>query len=180
MAGPPDETEKVPEIETPVECPACGSKLFLTYQNTEIPYEGIINIQTYYCRKCLYKHTNIYPEKDDRSRTITFETERPEDVSIVVYRSPGGIIRIPEIDVDIFPGEESSGEITTIEGILLSIKDKIDMFIEDSEDRPRADQTVKFIEDVLGGKKTGVTLIIEDPTGKSIIHSSRAKIEFSQ
>lgn len=173
-----DGGESVPEIETSVECPSCGKFLFLTYQTTNIPYEGNINIQTYYCTECYYKHTNIYPEKDDRPRTITFTTERQEDLSIVVYRSPGGIVRIPEIDVDIYPGDESPGEITTVEGILLTVKDKMEMFIEDSEDRVVADRSLEFLNNILSGRTSAVTVVIEDPSGKSIIHSSRAKIEF--
>lgn len=173
-----DESESVPEIETSISCPACGELLFLTYQATNIPYEGNINIQTYYCRKCFYKHTNIYPEKDERSRVITFVAQRPEDISIVIYRSPSGIIRFPEIDVDIYPGEESAGEITTIEGILLTVRDKIDMFIDESEDRETANKTMNFINRALSGKLEKLTVVIEDPSGKSIIHSSRAKTEF--
>lgn len=175
-----DGADSVPEIETSVECPSCGKLLFLTYQTTNIPYEGDVNIQTYYCKKCFYKHTNIYPVKDDRPRIIRFTTERPEDLSIVVYRSPNGIVRIPDIDVDIYPGDGSTGEITTVEGILLSVKDKMDMFIEDSEDRPVAEKSADFLNRILSGKTFEVTLIIDDPSGKSIIHSSRAKMEFTE
>ncbi len=174
------EGDTVPEIETSVKCPACGQLLFLTYQNTNIPYEGTINIQTYYCKKCYYKHTNIYPEKDDRARIVTFRAERPEDLSIVVYRSPSGVVRIPEIDVEIYPGEESTGEITTLEGILLAIRDKMEMFMEDSEDRETAEKSMGFIDSTLSGRNSEITLVIEDPTGKSIIHSSRAVTQFTE
>ena len=42
-----DDYEPPPEIETSIDCPVCGSKLFMIYYTTNIPYEGKIVINTY-------------------------------------------------------------------------------------------------------------------------------------
>lgn len=174
MGDEPNDYSDAPEIDTNIECPACGSLLFLTFQTKDIPYEGEINIQTYYCRKCYYKHTEIYSAKGDQGMVITLDVSSREDLSTIIYRSPGGTVRIPEIEVEISPGEESHGEITTIEGILLTVRDKMEMFMEDSEDRNLAERTLKKINEALSGSDPCMTVEVEDPTGKSMIHSPKA------
>ncbi len=170
-----DGYDEAPEIETSIECPACGQLLFLTFQTKNVPYEGIINIQTYYCKKCYYKHNEIYSEKDEQGKVMTLVVETPDDLSTIIYRSPSGSIRIHEIEVEIIPGEESHGEITTVEGILMTVKDKMEMFLDESEDREKAESTMKTIEDALSGKAVHMTVTVEDPSGKSVIHSSKVE-----
>ncbi|EQD56237.1 C4-type Zn finger protein, partial [mine drainage metagenome] len=55
-----DNGENLPvEIETNMECPVCSSKLTLVYYTTEISFERTIYLQSYFCKKCFYKKSEV-------------------------------------------------------------------------------------------------------------------------
>lgn len=170
-----DDYEAPPEIETSLDCPVCKSKLFLIYYTTEIPYEGKIVINTYVCHKCLYKNANVFREQEERKQRIVFEVTDPEDLNVTVYRSPLGTIVIPEISAEILPGDSAEGALTTVEGILRTIEERLDTFETDEESSERMASVRKFLAGV-GREDFRVTLIIEDDSGKSRIHSPKAKV----
>ena len=166
-----DYLEVPPEIETTLKCPACSSNLYSITYNTDIPIEGKITIQTYVCHKCLYKHNSIFYENRENPKKITMKISEPHDLNVLVYRSPNAVLTIPEIKAEIAPGEESTGELTTVEGILMTISEKLDlMFDAESQEFKRIRQTLDYAID----SKREITLIIEDWTGKSKIESDKA------
>jgi zinc finger protein len=169
-----DYLEVPPEIETTLKCPACSSNLYSITYSTEIPIEGRITIQTYVCHKCLYKHNSIFYEDRENPKRITMKISEPHDMNVLVYRSPNAVLAIPEIKAEIAPGEESSGELTTVEGILLTISEKLDlMFDAESQEFKNIRQTLDLAID----SRAEITLIIEDWTGKSKIESEKAVTE---
>lgn len=172
-----DDYDAPPEIETSLRCPACDSLLYLTYQSVDVPYEGIMNINTYYCKKCYYKNTSIESQESVNRKRITFKLERPEDLLVMVYRSPRGTIIIPEIGAEVYPGDHSNGEITTVEGIIASIRDMVESFMESGEDRFRAEESKHILDLVMDDVRENATIIIDDPSGKSVIDSPRAVTE---
>ncbi len=168
-----EDYEEPEEIETSIECPACGSKLFFINHETEIPHEGKINIQTYLCHKCLYKKSSIYRDSTEMPRKLTIRVERPEDLNVMIYRSPEALLKVPEIEAEIFPGEISEGELTTVEGILQRILDKIPLMREEDVDTSGIES---FLERAIRAEEP-VTIAIEDRTGKSRIESAKAREE---
>lgn len=167
--------EEIPqEFETNVKCPSCGEDMFLIYYNTEISYEAGIRIETYYCKKCLFKQTSVIPrERGDPIRT-SLKLRSPDDLKVVVYRSSEAVLQIPEIEAEILPGNAASGEITTIEGILYRIREKLGIMSNDPESEEKADHVGKMLDGILKGEKPELTIVMEDPSGKSRINSSRA------
>lgn len=170
-----DDYEAPPEIETTLDCPICGSKLFMIYYTTTIPYEGRIVINTYVCHKCRYKNANVFSDHEQKKRRITFEISEPEDLNVTVYRSPTASILIPEISAEIFPGDNAEGTITTVEGILTTIEDRLDSFETDSANSDKMAEVRAFLSR-LGECDFRITLIIEDDSGRSSIHSTKAVV----
>lgn len=169
------DNEEIPEeLETNVECPSCGKNLFLTYYATEIAYEEKVTIQTFFCKSCLYKTSTILPNEERKPKQIYFKISSPDDLRIVVYRSPKASIFIPELGAEILAGKASQGEITTVEGIIYRIKTHFEMMARDEEESKDIKRMSETIDNILEGKEEDFTIIIEDPSGKSKINSSRA------
>lgn len=170
-----DEDENIPqEFQTNIKCPSCGEDLFLIYYSTEISFEEGINIETYYCKKCLYKQSSVVPRERGEPVYTSLKVNRSDDLRVVVYRSPEAIVQIPEIEAEILPGNAAYGEITTVEGILYRILEKLGIMEHDPEDAEIAQRVKKSLEMILNGGKPDITIVIEDPSGKSRINSSRA------
>ncbi len=171
-----DDYEPPPEIETSIDCPVCGSKLFMIYYTTNIPYEGKIVINTYVCHKCMYKNPQVFTDNQDKKQRIELSIETPDDLNTLIYRSPKASIVLPDLGTEILPGNESNGEITTVEGILLTIRDRLDLFID--ETNAEKVESMKLLLSDLERNTIGMKIIVEDESGKSMIHSSRAVVEY--
>jgi zinc finger protein len=90
----------------------------------------------------------------------------------IVYRSPDASVKIPELDAEISPGIASKGYITTVDGILTSIKEKLSIM----GDNENINFLRERIEGIISGAEGNITIIIDDDSGKSKINSSRAEI----
>ncbi|MGC8608300.1 MAG: ZPR1 zinc finger domain-containing protein [Thermoplasmata archaeon] len=165
------------ENETDEKCPVCNSNLFLIQYETKIAYEGDILITTYYCRKCGYRKTETYGREENNPVRITFKVSKPDDLRTIVYRSNRADIYIPEIEASIDAAEHSTGEITTVEGIVYRISETFSIMSSDEADIEKADSIRKKIEGILSGKFYKFTLIITDDSGKSVVQSERAIVE---
>lgn len=166
--------EEVPqEFETEIECPSCGKKLFFIFYRTRIGYEEAVEIETFFCKACLYKSSQIKPIERETPKKLVLEVRNHNDLRIIVYRSSEAKVEIPELEAEITPGEISTGEITTIEGILTRLREKLDLFDEEDADMEVVEGLKKRITGMIEGSNEPFTLVVDDPTGKSKINSSR-------
>ncbi|MEM0158961.1 MAG: ZPR1 zinc finger domain-containing protein [Thermoplasmataceae archaeon] len=166
--------EEIPiEFETATECPACGRNLFFIFYRTKVSYEEAIEIETYFCKNCLYKSTKIHGIENYGHKKLVLKIRNPNDLRILVYRSPEARVEIPEFFAEINPGEMSSGEITTVEGILSRLLEKIDLFDQEDADPETIEALRERISGTINGKWNPFTLVVDDPTGRSRINSSR-------
>ena len=173
-----DDYEIPVEEETNVKCPVCGANLFFIQMLTDIAFERRILLQSYFCKKCLFKKNDVVQMDRDKPIRISLAVRNRDDIRITLYRSPDARVVIPEIGAEIEPGDISSGEITTVEGILTRIWERMDTVLRDFEgtdlERREAEETLNRIKDM---KILPFTLILEDESGMSRIQSSRAIIE---
>lgn len=169
------EEEEIPqEFSTNIKCPNCGKDLFLIYYKARIAYEEGVSIETYYCKSCLFKQSAVTPmERGEPVRTL-LKIRNQDDLRVVVYRSTEAVVQIPEIDVEVLPGESATGEITTVEGIFRRVLEKLDIIGDEAEDPEKMEKTRETLELALGRGNQDLTLVVEDPSGKSRINSSRA------
>lgn len=170
-----EEAELPQEFMTNMKCPNCGKDLFLIYYRTRIAYEEGLNIETYYCKSCLFKQSAITPTERGEPVRTSMKIRNQDDLRVVVYRSTEAVVQIPEIDVEVLPGKSATGEITTVEGIFRRVLEKLDIIGEDAEDPAKMESTRRTLEHALNGGNQDLTLVVEDPSGKSRINSSRAR-----
>lgn len=162
------------EFQTNVKCPNCGKELFLIYYTTNIAYEEGISIETYYCKGCMFKQNSVKPlEKGDPSR-VSLKIKNSDDLRVIVYRSSEAVVQVPELEAEVLPGDNASGEITTVEGILRRILEKVEFVGKESEDISKMERARDRLSSALKGKDSDLTIVVEDPSGKSRINSSRA------
>jgi len=153
-------------------CPICGHEsLVIRVAEHDIPYFGRVAIVSERCGKCGYFHNDIYCQEVKEPRRYEYEVSSPEDMSVRVIRSRYGIIRIPELGVEITPGPLAEAFVSNIEGVLERVAYIIEDFLlweEDETVKNKAREVLDLIDRVKRGEYK-VTLIIEDPTGNSAI-----------
>jgi len=111
--------------------------------------------------ECGYKGVDIFPEKIHGPRRITYKVNGKHDLNTLVAKSSTGTLSVPEIGLKVKPGPVSSGYVTTIEGILVRIKDAMGA---------KGEVVNKLLA------SPNFTLIIEDPAGTSAVDSADAQI----
>jgi len=162
------------EIKTQNQCPVCGEDLYYIFYETRIAYEEEISIETYFCKVCLYKSNKISSQSGKEPKKINILIQNREDLRIIIYRSPNGKLSIPEFGAEIEPGLESYGEITTVEAVLVKFLEKIDFMGKDEKNSEIFFEIREKILRNLNGDVIPFSVIIEDPSGKSRINSSKA------
>ncbi len=169
--------EEIPsEFQTETPCPSCGEKLYFIFYRTKVSYEEAVEIETFFCKKCLYKSSQIRPLEKETPKKLVLEIRNYDDLRTILYRSPEAKIEIPELEAEIEPGEISSGEITTIEGILTRLLEKLDLFDEEDVDLESLNRVKSHIQAIINGSGEHFTFVMDDPLGKSRINSSRVII----
>ena len=162
------------EIKTQNPCPVCGENLYYIFYETRIAYEEEISIETYFCKSCLYKSNKLSSQAGKEPKKITISIQNREDLRIIIYRSANGKLVIPEFGAEIEPGLESYGEITTVEAVLVKFLEKMDFLGKDEENSELFYEIREKILRNLKGDVVPFSVIIEDPSGKSRINSSKA------
>lgn len=162
------------EIQTKNPCPVCGEDLYYIFYETRIAYEEEISIETYFCKTCLYKSNKISSQAGKEPKKINVSIQNREDLRIIIYRSANGKLLIPEFGAEIEPGLESYGEITTVEAVLVKFLEKIEFMGKNEENSELFSEIREKILRNLSGEVVPFSVIIEDPSGKSRINSSKA------
>ncbi len=154
-----EELDKINKINLDLRCPVCHQgNLYMIYKVTKIPYFGGIVTMTIRCDKCSLKISDVIAisNKGDlptQQKRLTFKNNMGD----LIVLSAGSKIEIPEIGIEVYVSSESGGEITTIEGVLLDIKDKVISLMRNASKEDKA---------VLSGILKKITNELRDPSGK--------------
>ena len=158
-----------------IPCPACGRELRINTLLYDTPFFGKVLLTTIVC-DCGFKHSDAIVSEIKEPTRFTVKINK-ETLYDKVIRSTSGTIRVPEIGVEIEPGPASQAFITNLEGVLMKIRDIVEMArrwnADDKDKVSRCDEILKKIDDTLEGKDE-LTLILEDPFGNSLILSDSA------
>jgi len=158
-----------------VPCPACGRELRINTLLYDTPFFGKVLLTTIVC-DCGFKHSDAIVSEIKEPTRFTVKINK-ETLYDKVIRSTSGTIRVPEIGVEIEPGPASQAFITNLEGVLMKIRDIVEMArrwnADDKDKVSRCDEILKKIDDTLEGRDE-LTLILEDPFGNSLILSDSA------
>ncbi len=159
-------------------CPLCKEEyLTFIFNIHDVPYFGEVMESTLYCEKCKFRDTDVSILEEKEGRRYIIKVENEEDLFIKVAKSKEGVIKIPEIGLEVYSTIYSQGFITNIEGILERIRSAlIEIKALEGINKEKLDKILEELNKMLEGKKE-FTLIIEDKTGNSAIFSDKAKVE---
>jgi len=156
-------------------CPGCGKEISSIFERESIPYFSDILIISASC-DCGFRYVDVIVLGESDPVRYTLAVSCEGDLSSRVIRSTSGIIRIPELGLELESGPACNGFISNIEGILNRFVGAVELAVsgdatDDSRERGR--ELLKKIEEVKSGKFP-VTVIIEDSSGNSAIISEKA------
>jgi zinc finger protein len=160
----------------PGPCPYCNTEIEYLYQTENIPYFSDILIISAICPQCGYRYVDTQLLKNAEPVRYELAVTTKDDLDVRVVRSMTGILEMPELGVRIDPGPACQGFVTNVEGVLERIVQAIDAAIRDGTDEERENARILFgkIDAVKAGTMP-VTVILQDPTGNSVLVSDKAK-----
>jgi len=167
------------EVPLLTNCISCGMMpMYFIMVTLDLPYFGEVVQSTLFCKYCGFRTADIIITQQKEPTRYIFEIESSEDMMVRVIRSTSGTIHIPEIGVLVEPGPASESFVSNIEGVLVRIKEVVQMsydFAETDEQREKASNLLETIDKIIAGEAKA-TVILEDPYGNSAILSERAKV----
>ncbi|RJQ20997.1 ZPR1 zinc finger domain-containing protein [Candidatus Woesearchaeota archaeon] len=157
-------------------CPMCRTKnLTLTEGVSEVPFFGKVFVFGMHCSNCKYHKSDVEAAEQREPCKYTFEVSGKDDLNVRVIRSSEGFVKIPHVG-SLEPGVNAEGFVTNIEGLIMRFKKQVELLrdsAEDDEDRKKAKNLLKKLQNVLWGSEK-LKIIIEDATGNSAIVSDKA------
>ena len=161
-----------------LKCPVCGKEMRITQTPYEIPYFGKVVLFSMIC-SCGYKFSDVIITKAKDAVKYKIKVNE-KTLSARVVKSSSATIKIPELEIEVFPGSRSEGYISNVEGVLLRIENAVKsamLFSEDKDKKKKGEEILRKLENVRKGKEE-ITLIIEDASGNSaIIHELTEKLK---
>ncbi|XP_043250401.1 zinc finger protein ZPR1 [Colletes gigas] len=164
-------------LSFPTNCPECNCPCETNMKMTNIPYFKEVVIMATVCEICGHKTNEVKSGGGIEPEGVKIEVTivGKEDFSRDLLKSETCYMQVPELELEIGPAT-LGGRFTTIEGILMAIKDQLSTstaFTGDStfpETVKRMETLISELSEVLEGKRK-VTLILDDPAGNSYIQS---------
>jgi zinc finger protein len=161
--------------------------------SSEIPYFGEHTQITLSCDKCGMRQTDFIPSEERGALSFTLSIEKDEHLQARVVRGSSGTVRIPELDLEVSPGTQSTGYVSNVEGVVNRFIDIIRMMMrqlrteidegndEASQNLEKLFQLEMALMALVKGELLGdLSLEILDPKGHSIIgHDDAVKKELS-
>tara|TARA_A100001037_G_scaffold10911_1_gene10555 strand:+ start:920 stop:1549 length:630 start_codon:yes stop_codon:yes gene_type:complete len=171
------------DVEFP--CPTCNKEgcLKMLAHSSEIPYFGEHTQITISCENCGMRQTDFIPSEDRGAVSFSLSIEKYEHLNARVVRGSSGTIRIPELDLEISPGNQSTGYVSNVEGVINRFLEIIRMMMRQSASDSKLANDEKATEELhlllqielalvalIKGEIFGeLSLEILDPVGHSII-----------
>ena len=141
---------------------------------TNIPHFKEIVLMVTLCEKCGYKTNEIKSSGGIGEKGVRFTKKINEEIDLAIdlVRSDTCTIAIPELELTL--ESSGSGQYTTIEGLIKSIKEQLisanPFFEGDSEEasiRIKYSELIQKLDNLIG-----LTLILDDPCGNSFIEET--------
>lgn len=170
-----DFNQEVMQFKT--ECPDCHTSCDTNMKLTKIPHFKEVVIMATNCDNCGHRSNEVKSSGGISEKGVRIEVKVSEksDFSRDLLKSEFCSLSLRELECDIGP-HALCGRFTTVEGLLIAIKEQLivqsGMFF-DSQDTQQKEKMNNFFEkldDVLKNKME-VTLILDDPTGNSYVQS---------
>ena len=174
------------ESELNIDCLICKEKnsLVMLAQVDEIPYFGEHTQVTVKCNSCGWRQTDFIPAEGKKSGLCSLKIDNASFLNTRVVRSSSCTIKIPELDLEVYPGSDSTGFVSNIEGVLKRFEGIVDMVLkqlmreEDIEEDSLKECIMikeKLSRWILGDIEEVFTIEFYDPRGHSQILDSNTE-----
>lgn len=158
-------------------CPECKADCETNMKVTNIPHFKEVVIMATVCDNCGLRTNEVKPGGGIEEKGVRIEiTVRGRiDFSRDVLKSESCNLRIRELDCEVGAGA-LGGRFTTIEGLLIAIKDQLvestGMFMDSNDEatQRRMDSFFTKLDAAIAGD-TPLTIVLDDPTGNSYVQS---------
>jgi zinc finger protein len=155
-------------------CPVC-EKGNLTVRSMlySVPFFNELAMFMIHCPECGFSHNDVFAAEQRKPSRFTLYVDDPSLLNVRVVRSSSCTYHLVEWGIDVEPGPTADAFITNVEGILYRVHAVVESagnFAELEEERARASEILKEIEDAIDGRFS-FTLVMEDPAGVSGILS---------
>jgi len=173
--------------EQPIDipCPICAEegKLGMVANVDEIPYFGEHTQVTVLCHACGWRQTDFIPAEGKKAGAWSLIIDSTTKLRSRVVRSSSCTVKIPELDLEVMPGTNSTGYVSNIEGVLNRFVDIINMVRRDVErditldsegDNAENQKSLSILDTLLKsieqvGEESVFTVEFLDPHGHSMI-----------
>ena len=158
-------------------CHACHQEAETRMCIFDIPFFKEIVMMVSDCVHCGFKDSEVKPggSMSAKGRRVTLRVEKLSDLQRDLLKSDTAGVEIPELELELVPGT-LGGKYTTVEGLLLNIKDKLMESTFLMGDSASATEVIayenfeqKLVQISLG--EIPFTLILDDPMGNAFIHN---------
>ncbi|GJQ86447.1 putative zinc ion binding protein [Trypoxylus dichotomus] len=166
-------------LQFPTNCNNCGASCKTNMKVTNIPHFKEVIIMATNCDSCGNRTNEVKSGSGIEPHGIRIEVEvrSKEDFSRDLLKSETCSLSIPQLDLEVGPWA-LGGRFTTIEGILIAVKEQLSdprcsHMVGDSQDPEKKIKLENFIQkfdEILEGRKI-ITVILDDPAGNSYIQS---------
>ncbi len=153
-------------------CASCGKETLKVKElYTNIPRFGDAVMITMICPNCGYRIFDVISLEDRGTVNVNYHVKTPKDLSARVIRSSTSTLSIPELGLELVPGNRSDAFITNVEGLLdrfLAISEQLLRSAEGETEKANAEAAMRRIQDAMDGK-VGFTVTLSDEFGNGAI-----------
>ena len=171
-----DEKYSLPELQE-VTCPHCKKgKIKVNRTLHTLPDKEEILIMLLECESCSFSRSDVIPLSSAFQPGIYTIHVTGGDLTAKIFRSPTGIISLPEADFEIEPGRSAEYLITNVEGILNRMinwtKFMLTDYAEHEKEHQKVQKTLKILTECRNGTMD-FTIILTDKSGGSYVTTSK-------
>jgi zinc finger protein len=171
------EKAKEMEEEFSFKCPACtNGTIKLTKTVYDMTDGDKMLILKFECNECMFTTNDVIPLTTRlEPGIISLQVTNENDLKSKIYRSPVGILEIPELEVLVEPGPRADFYYTNVEGILDRFQKAVQIYRNSLDGEDDDDQKQQEIDEILENISKAMkgdfnfTLIITDTGGGSYI-----------
>lgn len=164
-------------LQFPTKCSECAADCQTNMKVTKIPHFKEVIIMATVCDNCGLRTNEVKPGGGIEAKGVKIEVKVRGriDFSRDVLKSEACDLHILELDCEVGAGA-LGGRFTTIEGLLMAIKDQLvdssGMFMDsnDEETKHRMDDFFGQLDAAIAGDMP-MTVVLDDPTGNSYVQS---------
>lgn len=174
------------QVDMQMPCPICSVEGHLKMHSRvdEIPYFGEHTQVTLLCDDCGWRQTDFIPADGKKPGACSLKITTADHLRVRVVRSSSCTIAIPELDLEVSPGNDGSGFVTNIEGIIQRFEEVILMVQRDilsdiasADDSEQLTDSIATCERLLSALSSlrkedfsqPITIVLLDPRGHSQI-----------